>query len=249
MAMLLCLLYGGCGTVKTLDSDHLYFNRGADTVAVNQRDALIQPNDLLSIQVFSRTLNQEQAAIFNIPATASNPAPAYQVNTMGNIELPLVGAVKAAGLTRDMLQDLLVRQLSNHVKSPSVLVHFVQFHVNVLGEVRVPGVQKFSVDKVTIVDAIGAAGDLTDYGRRDEVLVMREVGGQQITYLVDLRSKDLFASPVYVLQPDDIVYVKPNKYKLKTLRADPDVQRRTGLIFSIVSLALGVATLIITSTR
>ena len=128
-------------------------------------------------------------------------------------------------------------------------MRFLQFHVNVLGEVRAPGTQKFNVDRVTIIDAIGAAGDLTDEGKRDNVTVIREQEGKKIYYQVDLRSKELFRSPVYVLQPNDIVYVAPTNNKLKTLSVDPDSQRRLGLFFTVSSFIISVAAVIITFVR
>ncbi len=118
-----------------------------------------------------------------------------------------------------------------------------------LGEVRAPGTQKFLVDKVTIIDAISSAGDLTEFGRREDVLVIRETNDKKIYHTIDLRSKSVFESPVFILQPNDIVYVRPNKYKLKNVSLDPDVQRKTSLFLTIFSFAFTVTSLIISFTR
>ena len=91
--------------------------------------------------------------------------------------MPVIGDIKAAGLSKDSLQFLLEQKLAGYIKGPSVLVRFLGFNVNVLGEVRTPGTHKFLVDNVTVIDAISAAGDLTDYGKREDVTVIREEGG------------------------------------------------------------------------
>ena len=241
--------FTACTSQKNVAKDFVYFQNGMDTVLGQQKETIIQPNDLLSIQVFSKTINQEQAAIFNIPSTAGTTAQGYQVNADGNIEMPVIGGIQAAGLTKDQLQKSLVEKLTNYVKNPTVVVRFLQFSINVLGEVRAPGTQKFSVDKVSIIDAISAAGDLTDYGRRENVTIIRQQDGKKLYYTIDLRSKSLFESPVYILQPNDIVYVSPNNVKLKNLNIDPEAQRRTGLFFAIASVAISIASLLITTSR
>lgn len=244
--IVLMALLSSCGPSKNLRKEYVYFQAGMDTVQAESKETIIQSNDLIGIQVFSKTVNQEQAAIFNIPAAANNSAQGYLVNDAGNIEMPVIGTVKAAGLTIGQLQSSLSQQLTPFVKNASVVVRFLEFNINVLGEVRSPGTQKFTVDRVTIIDAISAAGDLTDFGKRDSVTVIREVDEKKIYYSVDLRNRELFKSPVYVLRPNDIVYVSPNESKLKTLSVDPEKQRKTGLVFAITSLLISITTLILT---
>jgi polysaccharide export outer membrane protein len=238
--------------------DYVYFENGPDIIALKQKQTTIQPNDILSIQVYSKTTNQEQAAIFNIPVapTPGNTSTAgqsnqqgYLVNQEGNIEMPVIGTLKAAGLTINQLQAILIQKLANSVKDPAVIVEFIQFNINILGEVRVPGIHKFNMDRVTLLDAIGAAGDLTDFGRRDNIIVIREEKEKKVTYTVDLRDKNIFQSPVYIMEPNDIVYVNPNKYKLHNLSVNPERQRMTGLIFAVISASVSVATLILVATH
>lgn len=246
-----------CTSSKKINKDYIYFKNGIDTVAVLQKQAIIQPGDELSIQVFSQTGKQEQAAVFNMQTSANSQTNGQiqiqgcQVNPAGNIVIPKIGSIKAAGLTKDQLQDVLTQKLIQYqyVLDPLVLVRFLQFNISVLGEVRLPGTQKFQVDRVTIIDAISAAGDLTDYGKREDITVIREEDGKKIYHRIDLRNKDFFESPVYILQPNDIVYVSPNKNKLKNLSADPEVQRKTGLFLTITSVIVSVGTLIITALR
>lgn len=245
----LMALFASCNSSKKVSSDFEYFANGPTTITAPQREFVIQPNDLLNIQVYSRTLNQEQAAIFNIPPTATAVAQGYQVNASGDIEMPVIGPVKAAGLTKTELQASLVQKLANNVKNPSVLVKFVQFNVNVLGEVRAPGTKTFSTDHVTIIDAISAANDLTDFGRRQDVMIIREEGGKKKYYSIDLRDKAIFNSPVFVMQPNDIVYVRPNRNKLKTLDVNPEFQQKTGLVLTVFSVIVSLTTLVLAFTR
>ncbi|HTE28214.1 polysaccharide biosynthesis/export family protein [Flavitalea sp.] len=244
--LLIAVIITSCGSSKKVNNDFLYFKQGSDTTTTPVKRTLIQPFDLLSIQVISRTMNQEQAAIFNFPATKdAEQVPGYQVSAAGEVEIPVIGPVKADGLTIEALQASIAEKLNNYVKNPGVLVRFLQFDINVLGEVHNPGIQKFKTDRVTVIDAISSAGDLTDYGKRDDVVVIREQYGKKITYKLDLRNRRLFESPVYYLQPNDIVYVSPTKNKLKNLDVDPEAQRKTGLFFSIASIILSIGSIIV----
>ena len=248
-----------CNSSKTLSRDYQYFQNNLDSVASAIQDPVIRPNDLLTIQVYSKTANQEQAAIFNLRNTTGNanaggalssPSLAgYTISASGNIEMPVIGTVRAAGLTKEQLSQSLIQKLAPYVKDPSVLIRFLQYNINVLGEVKNPGVKPFVTERVTLIDAVSAAGDLTDFGRRENVLVIREQGGKRSYYSIDLRSGSVFQSPGYYLQPNDVVYVSPNKIKLKALNVDPQAQRRTGLILGIVGTLISIATLIATVSR
>jgi polysaccharide export outer membrane protein len=243
------ILCTSCTSSKKINKDYVYFMNGTDTVPVLQKQAIIQPGDQLSIQVFSQTVSREQAAIFNLPLSATNQLQGYTVNADGNIAMAEIGNIKAAGLSIDELRSVVVQKITSRVKNPVVAIQFLQFNVHVLGEVRSPGTQKFQTDRVTIIDAISAAGDLTDYGKREDITVIREEGGKKIYHQVDLRNRHLFESPVYVLQPNDIVYVNPTKAKLKNLNEDPEAQRKTGLFLTITSIIVSVGTLIITASN
>ncbi|MBC7915800.1 MAG: polysaccharide biosynthesis/export family protein, partial [Pyrinomonadaceae bacterium] len=223
-------------------------------------ETTIKKNDLLSIQVFSNTLNQEQAAVFNMAvskesssepggesgAQGASAGQGYEVGTDGNIEMPVIGSIKAEGLTKLQLKESLIKKLSNYIKLPNVNIRFLRFNVNVLGEVRSPGIKTFQGDKITIIDALSQAGDLTDFGRRENVTVIREENSSKVYYTLDLRNKNIFASPAYILQQNDIVYVEPNENKLKTISIDPDKQRRTSSILTLVGLAFSIGTIVVT---
>jgi polysaccharide export outer membrane protein len=251
ITLLLSIIFIGlicsCDTTRKINPDtYIYFRDGSDTVTAPFKSTIIQPGDVINIRVFSSTANQEQAAIFNIPNSDKSAAPGgYQVNEVGNIEMPIIGSIKAAGLTLNQMQDVLSKKLANYVKNPSIIVNFLDFNINVLGEVRKPGLQKFTVDRVTVIDALGAAGDLTDFGERQDIIVIREENGKKIYNSIDLTKRDFLLSPVYLLQPNDVVYVKPNANKLKDLSANPDAQRKTGIILSVVGILVSVASVIV----
>lgn len=246
---LYCLfIVTGCGSSKKINTDFLYFQKSMDSLAAVQRVPVpIKVNDQLGITITSRSMNQEQVAIFNLPGNMVNGVnQGYQVNNNGNIDIPLVGDVKAAGLTREQLQANLREKLSSYIKDPAVIVRFSDFKINILGEVKMPGTHNFDKERVTIIDAISAAGDLTDFGKRNNIAVIREEGTARKYYNIDLRSGTLFQSPVYLLQPNDIVYVNATDRKLRMLNTNPDGQKGWQLFFGITSVVTTVATLIIT---
>ncbi len=245
-ALTCIIIFCSCNSAKKIDKNFLYFQTERDNIGVMPfKERVIQSSDLLSIQVVSRSLNQQEAALFNIPSAAvadntSTSAGAnnngYIVGFDGNVELPILGSVKAAGLTRHQLQEILVTKLAPYIKDPSVTVRSLQFNVDVLGEVHSPGIKTFPIDKVTIIDAISASGDLTDFGKRKDVTVIRDDAGKKLYIQMDLTSGTVFQSPGYQLQPNDIVYVGANLQKLKNLNKGPN----TGNTFRSVGTAVSV---------
>lgn len=206
---------------------------------------VIQNNDLLSISVSS--LNPEASAVFNQPNNAPNnstttttAATGYLVDGNGNIQFPFLGSVKASGLTKDELKDQLTKSLVDKklLVDPIIVVRFLNFKVTVLGEVAHPTVITVPSEKVSLLEAIGLAGDLTIYAQRDNVLVIRDEDGKKTTHRLNLNSTELFNSPYYYLKTNDVVYVEPNKNRVastsRTLQWLP-------VIFSVVSLGVIVA--------
>lgn len=245
LILFLIFCVAACNPNKNISADYTYFQRGLDSLGnVSFKEVVIQPNDMISIHVYSKTISQDQAVLFNIPNEGAGSASGYLVNTDGTIEMPMIGNVKAAGLTRNQLATTLVSKLSPFIKEPSVLIRFLQFRVNVLGQVKSPGTYNFPTERTTILDAISAAGDLTDEAQRSNVMVIREENGKRNYYPVDLRSGALFQSPVFQLQQNDLVYVGANTAKLKTLKNNPNAQRNIGLGISLISLGLLVYDLV-----
>lgn len=187
-------------------------------------ETIIGANDLLSIQVSS--LNPEASAVFNTPNnTVSNIASyngspvtvsGYLVNAEGNIQFPILGKIKAAGLTENQLRMLIVKSLDDKklLKDPIVSIRHLNFKVTVLGEVGNPTVITVPNEKITLLEALGLAGDITIYGKKDKVMLIREEAGVKMLNRIDLNTAQLFNSPYYYLRSNDIVYVEPNKAKV-----------------------------------
>ena len=217
---------------------------------------LIQPKDQLSIVVSSR--NPELVAMFNLPVISYQAGSevvagagqqrllGYVVDNDGYIDFPVLGKLYVAGLTRwqlaEMIKDKLIKDglLSDAV----VTVEFMNFKVSVLGEVTSPGTYAIQGDKVTVLQAISMARDLTIYGERSNVSVIRERDGERVIYEIDLRNVDLFKSPAYYLQQNDIVYVQPNKYKERQSTVDNKSQWVTSIAISSGSILVSVASIV-----
>ncbi len=190
-----------------------------------QTESKIQASDLLSINVSS--LNPQASAIFNAP-NESNTASGmtsqygltvgYLVNDSGFIQFPFLGAIKAEGLTKTQLNKELVKQLTDKklLIDPIITIRHLNFRVSVLGEVTRPGVFTVPNEKISILEALGMAGDLTMYGLRSNVLLIREDGrGEKEIRRIDLGSKNLLSSPYYYLRSNDVIYVEPSKNKVQ----------------------------------
>lgn len=212
-----------CANVKKT----LYFANQNDTTLTSNNVApltYIQTNDLLSIAVSS--LNPNATAIFNTPnnsfvssssATGINlQSPGYLVNTDGYIQFPILGNLKVDGLTTIQLKDLITKSILDKklLVDPVVVVRQLNFKVSVLGEVGHPTVLNVPSEKISLLEALGLAGDITVYGKKDNVMVIREEAGKKIIKRLDLNSSQLFYSQYYYLKSNDIVYVEANKAKV-----------------------------------
>jgi polysaccharide export outer membrane protein len=186
----------------------------------------IKRADLLSIAVSSAS--PEASEVFNLPnssevqysaQTGETQKPAgYLVGEDGNIRFPLLGLVRAEGRTKRQLQDTLRTALGERklLVDPIVDIRHLNFKVTVLGEVTRPTVITVTNEKITLLEALGLAGDLTVYGKRDNVLVIRDEAGTRVAQRLNLNSNELFASNYYYLRSDDVVYVEPNRAKVAT---------------------------------
>ena len=214
-------------------------------------EVIIHGDDLLAIMVNSR--DPELALPFNMPMVSyqlgSNTGGqqrvlGYLVDTNGNIDFPILGEIHVEGLTRMQLTELIKNKLieGDLIKDPIVTVQFLNFKISVMGEVGRPGSFTISGDRITLLEALSMAGDLTIYGRRDRVAVIRENNGKRTILFHDLRSADIFDSPCYYLQQNDIVYVEPNKAKAG--QSGINQNNTVGVWVSVVSLLTTVAVLI-----
>ncbi|WP_242919274.1 polysaccharide biosynthesis/export family protein [Pontibacter liquoris] len=195
---------------------------------VNGTEARIQPYDLLSISITS--LNPEASALFNTgevhPAagsisnysmatnTASSVArEGYLVDKEGNINFPILGKVQLAGLTRAQATEKFTDLLQAHLKAPIVNMRYLNYKVTVVGEVNRPSTFTIPAERINIIEALGMAGDMTAYGKRENVLVIREEAGTRKMIRLNLNNKNVLNSPYFYLQQNDVVYVEPSRAK------------------------------------
>ena len=203
--------------------DISYFQDVTDSLSIQKitRDfeAVIQAGDILSIHVTS--LSKEASSFFNIVGENGDQqvANTYLVDPSGNIEIPLIGTVKVAGISSQIAKFLIKQKLEKYLTNPTVNLRIRNFKVTVLGEVKAPGVYTIPNEKITLIEAIGLAGDLTIFGKRIDVLVIREEDGERKFFKIDLRSKSFFESDFYYLHSNDIVYVEPGKGKIASADA------------------------------
>lgn len=207
-------------------------------------EPVIQTDDILSINVF--TLNPQSGAVINQAAAtpllggnsstsaAQQQTTGFLVDKNGEIELALVGKIKVTGLTTYQARELVREKVSLFYKEPNVQLRFANFKVSVLGEVTAPSTYTLPNEKVSILDALSLAGDLTIYGKRENVLIVRDNNGKKEFARLNLNSSDIFSSPFYYLKQNDVVYVEPNKRKVS---ASNSAQIQTiGVIASVVSV-------------
>ncbi len=212
----------------------------------------IQPDDLISIMVNSR--DHELAQMFNMPmvsyqmdtkVTGQNMVLGYLVTQEGTIDFPQLGVLHVGGMTRNELTKYIKNELitKGYVTDPVVTVQFKNFQVSVLGEVSKPGTFDISSDRITIFDALSRAGDMTVYGVRDQVKLIREENGKRTISVVDLRGDAILYSPFYYLQQNDVVYVEPNdakagQSKINSNRTIATYASILSVLLSALSLAL-----------
>ena len=254
ICLLVCLT--GCKTQEKIN--YLQdVEPGVPQQIESRQSIIIQPKDMLSIIV--STKDPELAAMFNMSVQANRAGvpifssaynqylSGYVVDNNGDIDFPVLGKIHAAGLSRWALQEKITRELTERdlLKDMVVTIEFMNFKVSVLGEVKNPGTYSIEGDKVTVLEAIAMAGDLTIYGLRDEVYVIREENGERQNFKLDLRSKDIFNSPAYYLRQNDIIYVQPNEVRAGQSTINQNSVRSISLWLSISSLLTSIAILIV----
>ena len=218
----------------------------------NQYEVKIHNDDLLAIMVNSK--NPELSLPFNMPLISyqlgyqnnyTQRILGYLVDSGGDIDFPILGKIHVAGMTRKELTTYLKQRLidEDYIKDPIVTVQFLNFKISVMGEVNRPGSFDINSDRITLLEALSKAGDLTIYGRRDRVAVIREVDGVRTILYHDLRSSDIFQSPCYYLQQNDIVYVEPNKAKTGQSRINQN--NSVSVWTSVISVLTSIVTLIL----
>lgn len=248
--LLLSVLLAACGTQrKTLYTNYLQYGSDSSGKRLNMPEPLVQKGDLLSIKVYSQSADPRTDIPYNLPepGTGGSSGPSatggFLVDEEGNIEYPRIGTLHAAGLNKAALAQQIKERLASELKNPSVIVRFLNYRVTVLGEVRSPGSFTVPTERVTILEALGLAGDVSEYGNRNVVQVARERGNEVEIGRVDLTSKDLFQSPYFRLQQNDVVFVEQNRRKID-LQEQQATAQRLGIITGIISTLAIVFSLI-----
>lgn len=240
--LLLAMLLNACASRKEI----AYFNDISKTSTAQDKavsDLKFQTGDMLSIQIVASEL--ESTLPFNLPDLSSGGQmpnytngianqQGYSIDPAGNIEMPVIGKVRALGLTKaELISDIKVK-LQPHIKTPVVQIRLLNFKVTVLGDVRSPGTFTIPNERISILEAIGIAGDLNITAMRKNVLVIRETDSVKTSYRLDLTSSSILNSPVYYLKQNDVVYVEPNRAQ----RNSASINSRAGILISGASLLL-----------
>ncbi len=247
----LLLLISSCGSQKEIS-----YLQGAPEGYTQTIDTpyevKIKPDDLIAIMVNSR--DAELAQMFNLPmvsyqtgtrVTGQNTVLAYLVSPEGTIDFPQLGLLYVAGMTRSELAKYIKNELITRglINDPVVTIQYQNYQVSVIGEVSRPGSFQVSSDRVTIFDALSLAGDMTIYGQRSNVKVIREEDGKRVMTTVDLRSAEILESPYYFLQQNDVVYVEPNKARAG--QSEINSNRTLGTYASVLSVLLTLVALML----
>jgi polysaccharide export outer membrane protein len=242
------------GTTSCVSPKSIVYFQG-DTTAYSTQNITqtyapkIQANDILSIIVGS--LNAEANEVFNTANSFTTASTNYSntgsgarvqplgylVASDGTIEMPLIGKVNVSGLKTTVAADTLRARLANYLKEPSVIVRNLNFKVSLLGEVRLPAVYVIPDEKITLPEVLSLAGDLTIYGNRTNVMIIREENGKREYGRIDLTSRDIFSSPYYYIHKNDVIYVEPVKSKML------DTDSRIRQVPLAVTIIGGISTL------
>jgi polysaccharide export outer membrane protein len=221
----------------------------------NSYEIKIQPDDLLMIIVSAE--DPETAIPFNLSSISvastytlnairgQEVMQSYLVSSDGYIDFPVLGKLKLGGLNRSEVMQLLQEKISKYIKNPIINLRLMNFKVSVQGEVMVPGTYNVVSERITLIEALTLAKDLTIYGKRDNILIIREIDGVKSYNRVDITKADFINSPFYYLAQNDVIYVEPNKVRINGAA----VGANTGVIISITSLFITLITLIVTTSK
>ncbi len=240
-------------------SDVVYFQNSSNLEKITSKNSftpVFKVDDIVSIFISAgdmdaaRPFNLGQgASISTAPGEgggagggATGVEPTYLIDENGNIDFPVLGKLKIEGLTRIEVKDMIKEKLKIYINDPIVSVRLQNFKITVLGEVIRPGSYNIPNERVTIIEALGMAGDMTIKGKRENVMVIRENEGVNTYHRVDLTSKSIFDSPVYYLAQNDVLYIEPNNSKIRTSKTNSNA---LGIIISVVGIVLSTVTLII----
>ncbi|NUY80884.1 polysaccharide biosynthesis/export family protein [Flavobacterium sp. MAH-1] len=243
--LLFLVIATSCATRK--DIAYMQDADNAKQSQLQNYEPTLKPDDLLSIIVSAET--PEVTVPFNLPAIQGNyqvdnnqnGIKTYLIDNFGNIDFPVIGKVQLGGLTRTEAVNKLTRSVSEYITNPSINLRILNYKVSVLGEVSKPGSFTVPSERITLLEALSNAGDLTIYGKRNNILVIREAEGKKSFTRVDITNTDFVNSPYYYLSQNDVIVVEPNNTRVKSSSVGPN----TTLYISVASILVTIATIVI----
>ena len=258
----LAIIIIGTSCTQKIYKEYNLFQKGLDSLnSFEYKDVVIQNNDILSVQIYSATLSQDQAAIFSLGSGggsnsgtsgsggslsgsgASTSGVSYQVDLSGNITMPIIGKIKSTDRTIDQITKEIVSKLEPIIKDPIVTVNLTSIKINILGEVKIPGIKILNKNNPTFLDVLGLAGDFTDRAKRNEVYLIRDINGKRKSYKINMNDVSIFTSEAFQLIQNDVIYVPADDIKLKTVNIDPDFQKKMQ-VFSMAITVLSSLTIV-----
>ncbi len=234
--LLVSFAVSSCRTQKAYVDNYLQAMHDTSVSPQLLKQSVIQRNDLLHIQVYSSASDPSIDAPYNLRqgSAGDESVRGFLVDHAGEIEYPRLGRIKAEGLTKQELSEVIRARLAGQLNNPTVVIRFLNYRVTVLGEVGTPGVLNVPTERVTIFEALGMAGDITDYGKKTQVKVLREEEGRQKIGTIDLTSKGVFDSEFYQLRQNDVVIVEQSTRRIRETE-EMRAAQRLGIATSIVA--------------
>jgi polysaccharide export outer membrane protein len=233
------LLFTNCASRKNF----VYFQDNTDKKINAEYPLKLKKGDILNIKVFG--CDEESIKIFNIPTTnnqnanrnyfsGGTPSNGYLINKIGEIDFPLIGKIKLSELSIEEATDLIKFKLNTYLKDPKVSIQIQNFKITILGDVKNPGTIEVPNEKITLIEAIGIAGDLNITAKRKNILLLRDENGIKKQYRIDLTNSNFINSPIYCLEQNDIIYVEANQAKINS----SNVSGSSSILVAIASLVI-----------
>jgi polysaccharide export outer membrane protein len=243
---IIIILFSSCASKKNF----IYFQDHGDIKFKNSTDLKLKENDVISVNIFG--CDEESLKIFNLPMSqntngnkgyfiGSPVGQGYTINNNGEIDFPVVGLIKIEGLSIEDASMLIKLKVSNYLKDPKVNIQLQNFTITVLGDVNNPGTIQVPTHKITLIEALGIAGDLNITAKRKNIIVLRDDNSIKKEYIVDITTKQFMNSPVYYLQQNDVIYVEANQAKINS----SNVTGTSSVIVAIASLIITTINILI----
>lgn len=249
-SILLIIVFSIFVTSCTSGKEVIYFEDTNDfetLVNNSQFEPKFKVDDLVSIHI--STLDPEASTPFNLfkgpietGGLIRGEQVSYLIDRNGEIDFPVIGQLKIAGLSPSETKALLRERLKDYLKDPIINIRILNFSVTILGAVNRPGTYPINGEQITIMEALGYAGDITIKGRRDNIMVVRDFNGTKVYHRINLNSKEALKSPVYYLTQNDVVYVEPNK----SGKTQSSLDQRASIAVSIISVLITSTVIILT---